>query len=330
MTETPTTSADDLDPIIQVLTELMRTATRPDVLEAQRVLLQRLAYQGDVFPSRVPPPLNITEVGGYLNLLASMGMTETRANAVASALGIAGPPPGARTGTPATGFVDMVNDRPPGPAQHTVPPTVRVRADLVTALQTALSVLHASGCSLPLRAPVPQQVLPPSGPGTGPVAAPDPDLLLAILGRSLEIFPGTVLVDPATDPLALARPDESPAPPLRLVARELDGGAAVPEAPWRAVRADATSATEDPVAAARYLEVAPVLEAQGWYHPQPLAAPTSLTDRGTLVRLVNRTSLVAGETTLGSELEQLYSAAEIGRSALAGQVHAVWDGERFS
>lgn len=329
MTETPTTPADDLDPIIEVLTELMRTATRPDVLEAQRVLLQRLAYQGDVFPSRVPPPLNITEVGGYLNLLASMGMTEARANAVTSALGIAGPPPGAGTGTPATGFVDMVNDRPPGPAQHTVPPTVRVRADLVTALQTALSVLHASACSLPLRAQ-PHQGLPPSGPGTLPEPATDPDVLLALLGRTLEVFPGTVLVDPATDPLALARPDETPAPPLRLVARELDGGTAVPEAAWRAVRADATSATEEPVVTARYLDVAPVLEAQGWYHPQPLTPPASLGERGTLVRLVNRTNLLAGETTLGSELSQLYTPAEIGRSALAGQLHAVWDGERFT
>src|SRR5215469_13635579 len=97
MADTPTTSVLDegLASVIDLLVELMRTATRPDVLEAQRVLLQRLAYQGDVFPSRVPPPRNITEVGGYLNLLESLGQQDVRAGAVSSALGVAGPPPSA-------------------------------------------------------------------------------------------------------------------------------------------------------------------------------------------------------------------------------------------
>lgn len=328
MTETtPPTAADDLDPVTQVLTELIRTGVRPDVLEAQRLLLQRLAYQGDVFPSRVPAPLNITEVGGYLNLLAGMGMTETRANAVTSALGIAGPPPGTPSGVPATGFVEMANDRPAGPSQPAIPPTIGVRADLVTALRTALVLLHAAGCLLPLRSPT--HVLPAADGGTGSSPVPDPDAVLALLGRTLEIFPGTVLGDPAVDALAVARPDGLPAPALRLVARALDGGAAVPEGAWCAVRADAASATEDPVATVRYLEVAPVLEAQGWYHPEPLAPPASLSDRGSLVRLLNRTNLVAGETTLGSELAQLYTPAEIGRSSLAGHVLAVWDGTSF-
>ena len=57
MAETTTVEgAEKLDEVIDALVELMRTATRPDVLEAQRVLLQRLAHQGDVFPSRIPPP----------------------------------------------------------------------------------------------------------------------------------------------------------------------------------------------------------------------------------------------------------------------------------
>ncbi|MFK5634361.1 MULTISPECIES: hypothetical protein [unclassified Ornithinimicrobium] len=328
MTETtPTPSVDDgLSEIVEVLTELMRTATRPEVLEAQRVLLQRLAHQGDVFPSRVPPPGNITEVGGYLNLLASMGLAETRANAVASALGIAGPPPRAGLSTPGAGFVEIVNDRPAGPAQFSIPPTIRVRADLVTPLLTALTLLHASGCALPLRSVVPG--LPAAVPSAPPVL--DQTQLLAVLGRTLEVFPGTVLVDPATDPLAVARPDQPPGEELRLVARELDGGALVPEASWVSVRADETTVTEDVPAAARHLEVGPLLAAQGWYHPEPLVAPTSLREPGTLVRLINRTGLVAGETTLGTELAGLYTAAEIGSSALAAHVQAVWDGEAFA
>ena len=92
-TETPTVDLDaGLERVIDVLVELMRTGTRPDVLEAQRVLLQRLATQGDVFPSRIPAPLNITEVGGYLNLLQSLGQDGVQGEAIASALGVAGPP----------------------------------------------------------------------------------------------------------------------------------------------------------------------------------------------------------------------------------------------
>ncbi|WP_298888307.1 hypothetical protein [uncultured Serinicoccus sp.] len=326
MTEIPTTDADEgLAEIIEVLTELMRTATRPEVLEAQRILLQRLALQGDVFPSRVPPPRNITEVGGYLNLLSEMSLHDTRANAVASALGIAGPTPGVGFAVAGHGFVEIANDRPAGPAQFSIPPMISVRADFVTALLSALAVLHTSGCALPLRPVAPG--LPAVVPGPAP--ALDQSMVLAALGRVLEVFPGTVLIDPAVDALAVARPDQPAVEPLRLVARELDGGTLVPEASWVSLRADATSVAEDVPAPARYLDVAPVLEAQGWYHPEPLLPPTSLAARGTLVQLVNRTGLIAGETTLGAELATLYTSAQIGQSALAAHVHDVWDGQGF-
>ena len=50
---------------------------------------------GRRLPFAIPPPLNITEIGGYLNLLQELGQEEIRSGAVASALGVAGPPPGA-------------------------------------------------------------------------------------------------------------------------------------------------------------------------------------------------------------------------------------------
>lgn len=70
--------------------------------------------------------------------------------------------------------------------------------------------------------------------------------------------------------------------------------------------------------------------AAGWYHPQPLAEPQSVSDRGDLTAFVNTTGLVAGETTLGDELRLLYTPAQIARSALAGLVGHVWDGARFA
>ena len=100
--------------LMDALVELMKSGVRPDVLEAQRVLLQRLAAQGDVFPARIPPPRNITEIGGYLNLLGSAGQFDIRSSAVASALGVAGPPPAgeALAGAVPVGFVEVANDRP--------------------------------------------------------------------------------------------------------------------------------------------------------------------------------------------------------------------------
>ena len=112
--------------MLDALVAIMQNATRPDVLDVQRLLLQRLAYQGDVFPSRIPTPANITEVGGYLNLLESLGQQDMRVSAVASALGIAAPPPDSVsvTGVVPVGFIDFANDRPPGRAQASIPTTI--------------------------------------------------------------------------------------------------------------------------------------------------------------------------------------------------------------
>ena len=46
---------------------------------------------GDLFPSRIPSPLNITQVGGYLNLIERDPVL--RAQVLSSALGVAGPNP---------------------------------------------------------------------------------------------------------------------------------------------------------------------------------------------------------------------------------------------
>jgi hypothetical protein len=329
MSETIPEAPEKLDEVVDALVDLMRTALRPDVLEAQRVLLQRLAYQGDVFPSRIPPPQTITEVGGYLNLLQDLGQEDVRSEAVASALGVAGPPPQAvgLDGAVPVGFVEMPNDRPEGDAQASIPPTLTVRADFHAPLLQALNTIHASGCALPLRAPRPQ--LPASQPGVTPTSL-DHEAVLAALGRTIEVFPGTVLVDAAADPLAIARLETPATSPLVLAARELDGGTTVPQASWVAKRASSTTVVDDPPASLRLVEVAPILSAAGWNHPTPLAGPSSLSDRGTLVRFVNITALVAGETTLGDELELLYAPAAIARSAFAIVTGFVWDGTEFA
>jgi hypothetical protein len=315
--------------VMDALVELMRAGVRPDVLEAQRLLLQRLANQGDVFPSRVPLPRNITEVGGYLNLLERAGQIDMRLSAVAGALGVAGPAAaaGGLTGAVPVGFVDVANDRPAGPIQPSIPPLLSIRADFTAPFLAARQVLHASGCLLPLRAP--RAALPASQPGATPTSL-DTAAVLATLGRTLEVFPDTVLIDPAVDALAIARAETPATDPFRLVARELDGGTLVAEASWVARRASSSTVADDPPAPRRYLEVAPIMQAAGWVHPEPLEPPASRAERGTLVRIVNLTGLVAGESTLGGELALLFTPAAIGRSAFAPVLAWLWDGTAFA
>ena len=334
MADTATTPADPtFDGLMDALVELIRSGVRPDVLEAQRLLLQRLANQGDVFPARIPVPRNITEIGGYLNLLELSGQQNIRSSAIASALGIAGPAPAgeALAGAVPVGFVDVANDRPAGAVQASIPPLLSIRADFHAPLMAALAALHAAGCQLPLRAP--RAVLPAGLSTAQPGATPtglDLDSVFAALGRTLEVFPGTILIDPALDVLAIARLETPATDPVRLVARELDGGTLVTEASWVAMRASTTTAVSDVTSLRRYLEVAPLLSAAGWNHPTPTALPTTLTGRGTLVRFINLTGLIAGETTLGDELHLLYTPAAVARSALAALTGMVWDGAQFT
>jgi hypothetical protein len=327
-----TTTVDPSDTafagLMDALVELIKSGVRPDVLEAQRLMLQRLALQGDVFPSRIPPPLNVTQIGGYLNLLEAAGLNDMRASAVASTLGIAGPSPvgEAVAGVVPVGFVSIANDRPAGPSQASIPPQLSVRADFHAPLLSAMTTLHASGCALPLRAP--RAVLPATVPGVSPSGI-DLDVVLAALGRSMDVFPGTVLVDPVIDPLAIARFETPATDAFRLVARVLDGSTTVAEASWVAMRASSATAVSDAPATRRYVDVLPILSAAGWNHPEPTVLPTTSSARGTLVRLINTTGLIVGETTLGEELTLLYPAAAIARSALSGVTGFVWNGSTF-
>jgi hypothetical protein len=241
---------------------------------------------------------------------------------------VAGPPPAgeALAGAVPVGFVDVANDRPDGPAQASIPPLITIRPDFHAPLQSVLAALHASGCALPLR--VPRATLPANQPGATPTSL-DLDVVFAALGRLLEVFPGTVLIDPAVDPLAIARLETPATDPMRLVARELDGGTLVSEASWVALRASTTTVVDDAPALRRYLDVAPILAAAGWNHPVPLALPVNRTNRGTLVRFVNHTGLIPDETTLGDELALLYTPAAIARSAFAPVTSWIWDGTTF-
>jgi hypothetical protein len=310
--------------VLHALADILRSGTDPEVLEAQRILLRRIALEGNIIDSRVPPPKNITEVGGYVNLLTTLGHTDIRTQMLASVLGVAGPatPVGLSGEAPALAFIPMPNDRPTGNAQATFTTAITVRSDVADAFALAMQRVHGFGCALPLYTPA--RVLPFATPGQ--ILQPD---LLEILGRVLKVAPRALLADPASDSVAIARLSSDPPDRWQLVVQEIDGQSRVAPASWVAYQASDANVTTMPPASRQYMPIAAILADAGWYSSQPFAAPISIVAQGSLPRLINVTGLVRGQTKLGDELLLLYSRPTVMASALAGMLSWVWNGTTF-
>lgn len=310
------------DRAIDALTKILESAIAPDMLEVQQIILRRLAMSGDLFPSRVPPPLNITEVGGYLNLVQNDPVLS--AQVLAAALGVAGPnpSPGFEPTLPPLYYATVPNDRPAGPAQAATPVQLLVRSDLAPAFSAAVGALHAVGATLPvLRATRP---LPPVTLGV-----PPPDDLLPYLGRVLELVPSAALGDPANDPLAVGQ--QGGAGPQVVVARQLDPSApaasSVASDSWSLWTCDTTQCTQSTVTG-KYVQIGPLLNAAGWYQQTPLAAPVSSGQAGGWGRWTNVTGLVVG-SPFAEELRLLHPVGAIAASAVRERLSWTWDGAAF-
>jgi hypothetical protein len=304
--------------LLPALISLMQTGASPQALAAQQALLRRLVLEGDVIPSRLPAPKNITEIGGYLNLLTRLGQTTMRAEVLASVLGVA-PPAGllaGSTGHPLA-MVSMPNDRPSsGPAQATTPLTWYVRSDFQSAFQSALNRLHAQGALLPLYNP--PTCLPPAAPAFSP-----PNDWLPYIGREVLVFPGAALVDPTTDAVVLASPTSGG--PYQLMVNVTSGGTS---STWNALQATAGVVSEVAVTTS-LLQLSSILAVAGFYPISSLAAPATTSDI-TWATVKNITGLITGVTTLGSELKLLFDPNEIGASGVMPFLNYVWNGATFS
>jgi hypothetical protein len=334
--------------VAQEFIDAIANATSGEALEAQNIILRRIALQGDVVPSRVPPPLNITEIGGYVNLLTNLNQTDMLSQVLAGILGVAGPNPPLgwiESMTPLS-FLPLQNDRPAGAAQPTIPVTVPVRSDFIGPLRTALQGLHDQGCLVPfLSGP---SYLPAAGSNSSPPADP-----LPYLGRVLNLAAATALVDPATDPLALVRTQGSTGP-FEIAARSFASGGppppppgggggppppppgggppvgpVVPVANYEALQCTATACNPVALAAAPMVLLGPVLASAGFYPVSPPSQPGTSSDT-TWARLKNITGLQAGVTKLGDELSLLYSWDAIAGSVFAGILGWIWNGMEFA
>lgn len=319
---------DPTDPIESALAAVIQGAASPAVQEAQALLLRRLALEGSVLPSRLPAPRNITEMGGYFNLLAGGGLDDLRTSAIATALGLASPAAVAWDESPASlGMATVGNDSALRSRFPGLPVGVTMRADLAAAWEGAVRPRLAQlGALLALWAPVPR--LPDA---TAASAAPAglPGDPLPVLGRVVYVAPELALGDPDTDPVLLGRADTDPPLPLRVVLR-CATASGVAAAAFNAQAWDPIAATAvvRPVAAAPFVPLASVVGLAGF---TGVAAPPAPASRFDLrwARLVATGGLLPGVSRLGDELRTVWTAREIARSAFARRLEDTWNGSAF-
>ena len=55
----------------ELMAKILEQETSDDIQEIRKLILKRIATESDVKQARIPAPMNITEIGGYYNLIAN-------------------------------------------------------------------------------------------------------------------------------------------------------------------------------------------------------------------------------------------------------------------
>ena len=80
------TSKKDNTDMMAIIAKLLEQETDEETRKYKNLILKRIATETDIRPARVPAPLNITEIGGYYNLLRKD--EKLRLQLLASVLGL--------------------------------------------------------------------------------------------------------------------------------------------------------------------------------------------------------------------------------------------------
>ena len=64
--------------IDNVVLKILEQEVSPEMQELKKLILRRIATETDIKPSRIPAPLNITQIGGYINLLMKLDKQEQK------------------------------------------------------------------------------------------------------------------------------------------------------------------------------------------------------------------------------------------------------------
>lgn len=83
--------------LMKALAQLLESESSAESQQYKNLILKRIAEETEVKPTRIPAPLNITEIGGYYNLLEQMKVNsieleekklKMQMDMIASALGL--------------------------------------------------------------------------------------------------------------------------------------------------------------------------------------------------------------------------------------------------
>lgn len=79
--------------LFELATKLLEQETSEEMAEIKRMIYRRIAMESEIKPSRIPAPMNITEIGGYINLLMKVNQQDMLRQTLASILGLPMQPP---------------------------------------------------------------------------------------------------------------------------------------------------------------------------------------------------------------------------------------------
>ena len=60
----------------EIAAKLLEQEASPEMQKLKMQILRRIALESDVKSARIPAPLNITEIGGYINLMRKLKKEE--------------------------------------------------------------------------------------------------------------------------------------------------------------------------------------------------------------------------------------------------------------
>lgn len=72
----------------EIANKILEQEVSDEMYKIRKLIMLRMALEGEVKASRIPMPKNITEVGGYYNLLTKQKEKSMQRQLVASALGL--------------------------------------------------------------------------------------------------------------------------------------------------------------------------------------------------------------------------------------------------
>ncbi|MCL2799807.1 MAG: hypothetical protein FWD54_06000 [Endomicrobia bacterium] len=297
----------------QMLLDIIKQENSPEAAAARNMILQRIALSGDVTPSRIEAPQNITQIGGYINLLESYGQTEMRNQMLASVLGIANNAEIPGYISPVLYFEMKLNDRPECPQQAYLPLSYHMRSDFSPAFAVSMNELHKAGAYLPV---VSQK---PALPALH-AAAPSSDEILFLLGRMIMISPVAAFSDPETDPIVVEGKSGVGAVYVRT------GNNADKKTLEVFVRKEDSSGYETKEVTGLFAPLAEIMKKSGWIAKE---SDGDKDDPQKALCWVNFTGLMPETSKLGKELALLYAPQQITASKVREMLNITFNGQGF-